>query len=375
MSWLCDLALAAGLTFSGACQPSAPTPDPLPPDDPGAWSYKEPPPPAPPAPPPIPAMPPVVIKQEIIREVPVPAPAPPPPPPPAPKEPQPDPFADAVQATYRQRSTNLGAWPEVAIPASLPGAGSSGLSLATGPRPPAMPLDLGAVINSAGDAEYQEKAITSSLPVDNSRILTTDRIISGIAENGTNTQLDGSAGGSIVIQVDRDVFGYHGRNILIPKGSRLVCGYKSLDKFGATRAPWRCGRLLAGGSRFEIFGMKSNVFDSQGHLGAPGEVDNRFFERYGTAFILAGISAAVRGATAGFGSRTSSSSASAYGSSATYSDGGVLAEGGTELSQRLGEITAATLEQTINLNPILKTFQGQRVQIRPDTDWYIAKVE
>ena len=36
----------------------------------------------------------------------------------------------------------------------------------------------------------------------------------------------------------------------------------------------------------------------QGHDGISGMVDNRFFEKYGMAFVLAGISSAVRLSTA-----------------------------------------------------------------------------
>lgn len=369
MAGLCDLALALGMTLSGACQPAAPAPDPLPPDDPAAWSYKPAPPPPPPAPAPVPAMPAVVIEKTIIREVPAPAPAPAPV-----TAPQPDPYMDAAEASYRSRSAGAAGWPEIAVPASLPRIGA-GAAVDRPRAAPAMPLDLAATVKVPGAGGYDEKSITSTLPVDNSRIVTTDRTISGILETGINTQLDGTTGGPVVIQTTRDVFGYHGRNILIPKGSRLVCAYKSLDKVGSSRAPLRCSRILLGGNRAEILTMKANVTDVQGGLGVSGVVDNRFFERYGSAFILAGISAAVRVATAGAGGASSSSSASASGSTSSYNDGGALSQGGTELSQRLGEITAATLEETINLTPILKVAQGTRVQIRPDTDWYIANVE
>ncbi|MBC7953623.1 MAG: TrbI/VirB10 family protein [Rhodospirillaceae bacterium] len=369
MSAICDLALALGMTLSGACQPATATPEPMPPNEPGAWAVKAEAPPPAPAPAPAPAMPPVIIEKTIIKEVPASAP-----PAPVATAPEPDPYADAVQASYRRRSANRAGWSEVALPVSMPQIGTSATAAQPHITAPAMPLDLAATVKVPGGAEYEEKAVTSTRPVDNSRMLTTDRIITGIVENGTNSQLDGTVGGTTVIQVSRDVFGYHGRNILIPKGSRLVCGYKSLEKVGATRSQWRCSRLLAGGSRFEIFNMRSNVFDVQGHLGASGEVDNRIWETYGTATILAGISAAVRMATAQAGTATSSSSSSASGSSSSYSDGGALSQGGQELSQRFGEIGAAALERTINLVPILKTFQGQRVVIRPDADWYISKV-
>ncbi|CDK99667.1 Type IV secretion system protein ptlG [Magnetospirillum gryphiswaldense MSR-1 v2] len=366
MSAFCDLALALGLTLSGACQPAAAPTDPLPADDPAAWTHRPPAPKEEPKPPPV--MPPVIIQKEVIREVHVPVPAPVAAPAAAPP-PAPDPLELAVRASYLHRSAGP-APPSVTL-ASLPDG-----STAAG-----MPLPLGMSSGSgagrgAGGTEYEEEGRTSTKPVDNSRVLTNDRYVCGTLESATNTQLDGSSGGTVVIQVSRDTFGYHGRNILVPKGSRLVCGYKSLEKVGSSRSPFRCSRILLGESRAEIFGLKANVIDVQGHLGASGDVDHRFGERYGTAFILAGVSAAVRAATANTSATSSSSTASATGSSSTFSgNGGALSEGGAELSQRLGEITAATLEQTINLLPILRTFQGQRVCIRPDTDWYIAEME
>ncbi|MGE4278208.1 MAG: TrbI/VirB10 family protein [Magnetospirillum sp.] len=364
MSAICDLAMALGLTLSGTCQPAAPAADPLPADDPSAWSYKSPPPKEEPKPPPV--MPPVIIEKTVIKEVPAPVAPPPPPPPPEPKPPAVNHLELAVRASYLHRSG--GTVPADVVPVVLPEPELTGMS--TG----GMPLTGSG--RGAGGAEYEEEGKTSTRPVDNSRIITTDRYITGILETGINTQLDGTTGGPVVIQVSRDVFGYHGRNILIPKGSRMVCGFKSLDKVGSSRAPLRCSRLLVAETRAEIFGMKAMVADQQGQPGVSGEVDHRFAERYGTAFILAGVSAAVRAATAGTGTTTSSSTSSATGSSSTFSGaGGALSEGGAELSQRLGEITAATLEQTINLTPILKVAQGTRVTIRPDTDWYITEVE
>jgi type IV secretion system protein VirB10 len=359
----CDIALAFGLTLGGNCQPADMKPEPMPEDDPAAWSFK--------LPEPkkeerkaAPNFGPIVIKQEVIREVPAPAAAPIPVPSPAPKADkpkQPDPIALAARAGYASRAQ--GGWQGVAIPASLPktGLAASLDARAAAPKMPVRPLDLAAVVKGMEDDGYQEKELVSSLPVDNSRVVTTDRYISVIAETGINTQLDGSVGGPVVLQVSRDVFGYHGRNILIPKGSRLVCGFKPLDKVGSTRAPLRCGRILLGGHRAEIYGMKANGTDMQGYLGVSGEVDNRFWEQYGTAFILTGISTAVRIATT---SKTTNENIAAQSNA--------LDTGGEELAQRLGEVTAATLEKTLNLNPILRVAQGTRLQIRPDTDWYIA---
>lgn len=369
MSTLCDLALAFGLSLGGTCQPGTPAPDPMPADEPAAWSYKEPVPvPKKEEAKPQPAFPPIVIKKEVIREVQVPAPAPAPVPKPVvqpvaqPK--QPSAVELALRAAYRDRAAGLTAWPEIVVPASLTEVAGKAKARASIPRFAPSPLDLAAVVRKEGEQEYEAEKRVSSLPIDNSRIVAADRVIAGTLENGINTQLDGTTGASLVIQVSRDVYGYHGRNVLIPKGSRLLCEYQSPEKIGESRAAVRCGRILLGESRAEIFNIKANVTDAQGYLGVTGEVDTRFTERFGTAIVLAGISAAVRAATA-----TSSN----FESMADYSDS--LTTGGEELSKNLGNVAASALEQTVNLAPILKVAQGTRVQIRPSLDWYIAKVE
>ncbi|GAA0570594.1 TrbI/VirB10 family protein [Caenispirillum bisanense] len=354
MSAVCDVALVLGLTLSGLCAPPAEPPPAaaLPEDDEAAWSVPAP--PAPPERPPAPAMPPVVIT----KVVQMPAPPPPDPPAPPPAPPPPDPYRLAAQAAWNARtaarptfdgsmSTYRANMPQL-MPASLT------------PGPTVAPP---AVAAPAPKPDYEGDRRVSSLPVDNSRIVTTDRYIVGVLETGINSQLDGSSG-SIVIQVSRDVFGYHGRNLLIPKGSRLVCDYESPDQIGASRLAVSCNRVLMAEHRAEIIELASAAGDVQGRAGFTGEVDTRFGERYGTALMLTGISTAVRLATAmaSTGDKTADTLAQA------------TDKGAEEMSTRFGEITASVLEQTIDLAPIITVPQGTRVQIRPSADWYIREV-
>ena len=208
---------------------------------------------------------------------------------------------------------------------------------------------------------YAAPGRVSSLPVDNTRILTADRYISGVLETGFNSQVASEGGGGAIIQTSRNVFGYHGRKVLIPKGSRLICSYEGPKRQGETRVAFRCERILIAGHRAEIWELAAPVGDAQGRGGVAGEVDNRFWERYGTAFMLAGISAAVRlGAAAATPDEDSAT-------------GRVTDVGAEELAERFGEITATVLEQMIDLAPIITLAQGARVQIRPARDWYIAR--
>lgn len=354
MSAVCDVALVLGLTLSGLCAPPAEPPPAaaLPEDDEAAWSV-----PAPPAPPVrevAPPMPPVVIT----KVVQMPAPPPPAPPPSPPPPPPPDPYRLAAQAVWNARAA---ARPALDGSMSTYRANMPQLTpVALTPGPTPAPPD---VAPPAPKPEYEGDRRTSSLPVDNSRIVTTDRYITGVLETGINSQLDGSSG-SIVIQVSRDVFGYHGRNLLIPKGSRLVCDYESPDKIGASRLAVSCNRVLMAEHRAEIIELTAAAGDVQGRAGFTGEVDTRFGERYGTALMLTGISTAVRLATAMASSGDKTADTLAQATDA----------GAEEMSTRFGEITASVLEQTVDLAPIITVPQGTRVQIRPAADWYIREV-
>ena len=224
--WWCPVTEAFGLVPQ-ACRrgPPAALPE-MPDEDESAWKFALPPPdpepePAPPsAPPPFPA---VVIEKKTVAEKEA---AAPPPPAPAPKIelppplPEPDRVREAAEAFYVLRSARPSAWPGIRAPEwpqpeTAPTPMTAPASLPLPSRPKALP-------------GYSAPARTSGLPVDNERILTTDRYVSGILETSINSQLAGDGEGQdVVIQVNRDVFGYHGRSILIPKGSRLVCGFRA----------------------------------------------------------------------------------------------------------------------------------------------------
>ncbi len=66
---VCEILLALGLTFGGACEPKPAQPRGLPASDPAVFTYEKPEPPKPPAEAKIITMPPVIIEKEVIREV------------------------------------------------------------------------------------------------------------------------------------------------------------------------------------------------------------------------------------------------------------------------------------------------------------------
>lgn len=367
-SAFCDIAMVLHLTFGGVCAEQGPAPDPvvLPDDDESVWAVPHmPDPPPPPAPKAEPvSFPPVVIK------VPVATPAAPPPAPPAPapvkEPPKVDPYRAALEATYAAAATGAHRAPftSSAVPVSLTATEGKGATVPGMGRQLA-PDPLAAQDLPEDPEDYTGERRTSSLPVDNSRIVTADRYISVQLETGINSQVGGEATGTVILQTTRPVFGYHGRYKLIPEGSRLICDYMPPEDMGSSRLAINCERILLGRTRVEIRNLGSGVSNQQGWQGASGEVERRFWERYGNAFMLTGISTAVRYAAA------TSKSEDEDGEVATAA----AEKAAEELSTKFGEITANILEETLSLKPIITIPQGTRLQIRPATDWYIEKME
>ena len=365
-STLCTVLLSMSLTFGGVCLDEEGEVLQLPEEDPGVWDAA---PPAPAPPPPAPSFPPVIIQQEVAPPAPPPPPpeppAPPPPPPPPPPEPEPapDPYRVWLEARRGQfvQPVSLN-WDEIPLvkkrdsdpntvsPLNAPATGAGTFS------PPAV----------KPDPAYDYESTVSTEPVSNERVITTDRYITGIIETGINTQLSSEEGGDVIIQVSRPVYGYGTRNILIPPGSRLVCSYESPDSINASRIGLTCKRILMAGDRqgrrVEITELEAPVGNQQGHAGVAGKVHNHFFKKYGTALLLTAISASVR-ASAGLVDDDKEKSTSK-----------ALSSGSEEVSTRFGEITASILEKTVNIAPVITISQGQRVQIRPRKDWYLAEV-
>jgi len=192
----------------------------------------------------------------------------------------------------------------------------------------------------------------STLPVKGERVITADRYIPVILENAINSQL----GGRFIVIVERHVFGNEGRNILLPKGTRIICSYKSLVKEGDTRLNAVCGRAIRPDG-VSILLTDAYAADQMARTGLIGKVDNRIWEKYSSSFIVAGISAL---AAAG----------------ADISETSLVRQAAGNLSVNLGNITTGLLNSHINLAPIVNVAAGSRLQIIPMTDiWLRSPLE
>jgi type IV secretion system protein VirB10 len=126
----------------------------------------------------------------------------------------------------------------------------------------------------------QPASATSVRMLQPSRTIPQGALIPAVLETAVNSDLPGFARA----MVSKDVRGFDGAEVLIPRGARLIGQYKSGLAAGQTRAYVVWSRvLLPDGSSIQL---GSPLVDNLGETGATGAVDKHFAERFGAASAL-----------------------------------------------------------------------------------------
>ncbi|HZZ34016.1 MAG TPA: type IV secretion system protein VirB10 [Phenylobacterium sp.] len=133
---------------------------------------------------------------------------------------------------------------------------------------------------------------------DLSRIVPQGFVIPAVLE----TAIDSDLPGSVRAVVSRDVRGFDGAQVLIPRGSKLIGQYRSAAAIGQTRAFVVWARIITPtGVSIDV---GSPATDQLGRGGLAGKADTHFFERFGSAILLSVVSAGVNAAGASSGNTT-----------------------------------------------------------------------
>ncbi|WP_428156681.1 TrbI/VirB10 family protein [Brevundimonas sp.] len=97
------------------------------------------------------------------------------------------------------------------------------------------------------------------------------------------TALDSTRAGNVRAIVSRDVRGFDGSRVLIPRGSRLFGEYQTDLAAGQNRALVEWTRLVRPDG--VTIALASPAGDLQGRTGIRGRVDSHFIERFGAALL------------------------------------------------------------------------------------------
>jgi type IV secretion system protein VirB10 len=97
------------------------------------------------------------------------------------------------------------------------------------------------------------------------------------------TALDSTRPGNVRAIVSRDISGFDGSQVLIPRGSRVFGTYQADLAPGQNRALVRWTRLVRPDG--VAIALDSPAADRQGRIGIRGRVDNHYLERFGSALL------------------------------------------------------------------------------------------
>lgn len=147
----------------------------------------------------------------------------------------------------------------------------------------------GGAIPKQQTAEEIEKSAGFTKRGDMNYVLGRGKIIDAILETAINSD----TGGEVRAIISRDVYSQWGRNILIPKGSRLFGqyskGYNPQLGYGRIQIMWT-QIDLANGYRMDI---SSPSVDAMGRFGVHGRVDHHHKERFTNALLQSALNIAI----------------------------------------------------------------------------------
>lgn len=320
-------------------------------------------PPAPPAPPPPPA-PPKPPEQPVAAQTQA-TPTPPPPPPPAP----PKPAAPPVPPPIKPLSP-IGSGSDKNQQARLR---SNMMVLA---NPGAKQTTPEEQKQSDADAELDRsdpnKAFTSNVlaaskaqkevatRLSNLNLtIAQGKIIDAVIETAINTDLPGT----IRAIVSRDVYAESGRQIMIPKGSRLIGTYNTGVARGQVRVLVVWTRLIRPDGVDMAIG--SPGVDALGRAGIEGIADNKYTEIFSAAILTSALNIGVAVAVDALSNQGSTTTTNANGTTVA---GSAAAPGGAAAIASLGSISKDVVNSMLDLRPTITIDQGTRVNVFVNKD-------
>lgn len=310
------------------------------------------------------------IRRTVIREdVPVLPPAPPPAPPPLPqpaqlpKPPLPVPpspeeiefnEADMAALKARRQSDSM-----IYKSKGLFGKGLMGDK--KGEEKPAEVNDPNQrfAMNAIRDSEAESAEATFIGNLGN--IIAQGKVLDAVLETAINTDLPGT----LRAIISHDIYAEKGRDILIPKGSRLIGTYNTGILRGQDRVFIVWTRVIRpDGVDIQI---GSQGIDNLGRAGVPGDVDNKFTEIFSSAILTSiltlGTAVIVQASVEDSATTTTTNT---DGSSQTSGEPVALAA--QDLSSNISSLGKDFIEEYINVKPTITIDQGTSMKVFVNRD-------
>ncbi len=180
--------------------------------------------------------------------------------------------------------------------------------------------------------------------VSRDNIISTDQYIRLLTETNINSR----RGGEFVAVVEKNVYSLDKKQVLISRGTKFICNFEPLEKYGETALNAQCNRMYLPNGK-SMFISNASLSDQMGRAGISGEVDNRNWEKYGQTFVMS-----ILGGVAMLGADKIPSTN--VGTLAQYTALNVV------------DMATQILEKTIDLAPIVIIPSATRIILKPKVD-------
>jgi len=197
---------------------------------------------------------------------------------------------------------------------------------------------------------------------DLSRAILQGKIIDATLESSINTDVKAP----VRAIISRDVYAEYGKNILIPRGSRLIGDYQAEIKRGQSRVMISWNRII------RVDGLSLNIsataVDHLGRGGIEGEVDNKYTEILGTAFLSTMLTiataVAVEEVTGSTGITSSGNTTGDTVQSAGKTSDFAVIQGTKDLMEKASDLVDEVAEQ----KPTIRIAQGTKIIVMVNQD-------
>jgi type IV secretion system protein VirB10 len=163
------------------------------------------------------------------------------------------------------------------------------------------------------------------------------------------TAVDSDVAGPLVAQVTRDVFDRDQRQVVIPRGSRLLGAYDSQVALGESRLLVAWSRVIfPDGSGLSFPGLPAAT--RAGEAGLPGSVDNHLARVFGSAVLLSVLGAGVQ--------LSQPQESAAFGAAASTRQVAAAAVG-----QELSSVAIEILRRQLSVPPTIRIAAGTRFYV------------
>lgn len=226
--------------------------------------------------------------------------------------------------------------------------------------------------NNNGGFDLKESGASSTdvtIRRDLDSVILQGKVIDAVLETAINTDLPGKLRGIL----SRDVYSEDGKRIVIPKGSRLIGSYATDVKFNQARVYVIWSRVIRpDGVDAVLGGDDLTAIDALGRTGVYGDLDNRYFDIFGSSILVSaitvGFALAADAAAGNSNSTTTTTPAGSFASGTTTTTGSIASQGISQAVTQLGSDTASIAKNLFKTTPRITVDQGTKIKIFVNKD-------